>query len=103
MKEKRDIPLGWALDKDGNPTTDAAAANEGVLLPFGFHKGYALELIVSLLSFALSGADMDINIPRFFECTDKEANVGYFMGASTSASTAMWKHSRHVWTACLTC
>lgn len=80
MKEKRDIPLGWALDKDGNPTTDAAAANEGVLLPFGFHKGYALELIVSLLSFALSGADMDINIPRFFECTDKEANVGYFMG-----------------------
>ncbi|MDY3282782.1 Ldh family oxidoreductase [Dysosmobacter sp.] len=80
MKEGRDIPLGWALDKDGNPTTDAAAANEGVLLPFGLHKGYALELIVSLLSFALSGADMDVNIARFFECTDKQVNVGYFMG-----------------------
>jgi LDH2 family malate/lactate/ureidoglycolate dehydrogenase len=80
MKEGRDIPLGWALDKDGNPTTNAAAANEGVLLPFGLHKGYAIELIVSLLSFALSGADMDVNIPRFFEHTELDANVGYFMG-----------------------
>lgn len=80
MKEGRDIPLGWALDKEGNPTTDAAAANEGVLLPFGLHKGYAIELIVSLLSFALSGADMDVDIPRFFEHTELQANVGYFMG-----------------------
>lgn len=80
MKEGRDIPLGWALDENGAPTTNAAAANKGVLLPFGAHKGYAFELIVSILSYALSGADMDINIPRFFECTDKLTNVGYFMG-----------------------
>ena len=80
MKEGRDIPLGWALDENGAPTTNAAAANKGVLLPFGAHKGYAFELIVSVLSYALSGADMDVNIPRFFECTDKLTNVGYFMG-----------------------
>ncbi len=80
MKEGRDIPLGMALDKDGNPTTDAKAANEGVLLPFGAHKGYSIGLIISILAFALSGADMDINIPRFFEHPELEANCGYFMG-----------------------
>ena len=80
LKEGQSIPEGWALDKDGAPTTDPAAANVGALLPFGAHKGYAMMLIGSLLSFALSGADMDMNIPRFFECTDKLTNVGYFMG-----------------------
>ena len=33
------LPEGWALDKDGNPTTDAQAAVEGTLLPLGDHKG----------------------------------------------------------------
>lgn len=80
MKEGRDIPLGMALDKDGNPTTDAKAANEGVLLPFGLYKGYSIGLIISLLAFALGGAEMDINIPRFFEHPELEANCGYFMG-----------------------
>lgn len=81
LKEGKQIPEGWALDKDGAPTTEPAAANVGALLPFGQHKGYALCLIVSILSFALSGADMDINIPRFFEETERLTNVGYFMGA----------------------
>lgn len=68
------------MDQSGAPTTDPAAANVGALLPFGAHKGYALEVICSLLSFALSGADMEINIPRFFEQPDKETNIGQFMG-----------------------
>ena len=80
LKEGKRIPEGWALDKNGAPTTDPAAANVGALLPFGEHKGYAMMLIASLLSFALSGADMDIDIPRFFEQTDKLTNVGHFMG-----------------------
>lgn len=80
MKEGTSIPEGWALDKNGAPTTDPAAANEGVLLPFGAHKGYAMELIGSLLSFALSGADMDTQIPRFFEQKEISTNFGYFMG-----------------------
>lgn len=80
LKEGQKIPKGWALDKNGADTTDPAAANVGALLPFGAHKGYGLMLIVSLLSFALSGADMDINLPRFFENTDALSNIGYFMG-----------------------
>ena len=72
MKEGQSIPEGWALDKEGRPTTDPFEANVGVLMPFGAHKGYAMELIGSLLSFALSGADMDGKIPR--------PNIGQFMG-----------------------
>ena len=80
MKEGKDIPLGWAVDKEGNPTTDPVAANVGALLPMGGAKGYGLALLVSLLSSALAGGDIDVNIPRFWEETERKTNIGYFMG-----------------------
>ncbi len=55
------IPLGWALDPEGRPTTDAEAGNRGPLLPLGSdllhssHKGYALGLLVDLLCNVLAG------------------------------------------------
>jgi LDH2 family malate/lactate/ureidoglycolate dehydrogenase len=55
------IPLGWALDPEGRPTTDAEAGNQGPLLPLGSdllhssHKGYALGLLVDLLCNVLVG------------------------------------------------
>lgn len=55
------IPLGWALDPEGRPTTDAEAGNRGPLLPLGSdllhasHKGYALGLLVDLLCNVLVG------------------------------------------------
>jgi LDH2 family malate/lactate/ureidoglycolate dehydrogenase len=48
------IPLDWALDPDGQPTTDAAAALNGVLLPAAGAKGYGLALMVDFFC-ALSG------------------------------------------------
>ena len=46
-----DLPEGWALDKDGNPTTDPEAALDGgSILPFGEFKGYALALMVEILT-----------------------------------------------------
>jgi LDH2 family malate/lactate/ureidoglycolate dehydrogenase len=50
------IPDSWALDKDGNPTTDPAAAIEGLLRPIGEFKGVSLALIMGILSSMLSGA-----------------------------------------------
>ncbi|HUG06863.1 MAG TPA: Ldh family oxidoreductase [Candidatus Limnocylindria bacterium] len=50
------LPAGWAVDKDGNPTTDPAAALEGLIVPAGGHKGTGLALIMGILSTALSGA-----------------------------------------------
>jgi len=81
LKEGKSIPEGWALDKDGNPTTDPAAANVGVLLPMGGPKGYGLGLMVSLLTCALANSDFDTQIPRFWEQPEIPTNIGYFMGA----------------------
>lgn len=50
------LPEGWALDSQGNPTTDAAAAKAGALAPFGGAKGYALGLAFGLLASSLAGA-----------------------------------------------
>jgi len=49
------IPLDWALDQSGAPTSDAQAAMNGTVQPLGGAKGYALALVIELLSAALSG------------------------------------------------
>jgi ureidoglycolate dehydrogenase (NAD+) len=50
------LPPGWALDRDGRPTVDPAAALDGLLMPIGGFKGTGLALIMGLLSSVLSGA-----------------------------------------------
>ena len=50
------LKQGWALDAEGNPTTDAVAAKSGALAPFGGAKGYALGLAFGLLTSSLAGA-----------------------------------------------
>ena len=53
----RRIPLGWMLDRDGNPTTDPwSYANGGTLVPFGGYKGSGLSMMVESLAGILSGA-----------------------------------------------
>jgi LDH2 family malate/lactate/ureidoglycolate dehydrogenase len=49
------LPDGVAIDEHGHPTTDAAAARLGALLPFGEHKGYALALAMHALGVLCSG------------------------------------------------
>ncbi|MGQ7846532.1 Ldh family oxidoreductase [Granulosicoccus sp. 3-233] len=55
LREGKALPEGWAIDSDGNPTTDPAAALAGAQLPFGGHKGASLALMVELLAGALIG------------------------------------------------
>jgi LDH2 family malate/lactate/ureidoglycolate dehydrogenase len=50
------LPEGWALDAAGRPTTDPAAAIDGLLMPIGGYKGTALAMIMGILSSMLSGA-----------------------------------------------
>lgn len=52
----RAIPEGWALDGEGNPTTNAEKALKGSLLPFGGYKGMMVAALVELLAGSLSGA-----------------------------------------------
>ncbi len=68
-KEGKPIPLGWALDKDGNPTTDAKAALEGSMLAVGnttSTKGAMLALIIELLVTAVIGAQFGFEASSFF-------------------------------------
>ena len=52
-----EIPDDWALDKDGKPTTDPEEALNGSLLPFGRFKGYALAVMIEILTGPLVGAE----------------------------------------------
>lgn len=60
------IPEGWALDADGNPTTDASAAMKGTMLPIGGAKGAALAMMVDVLGGALVGASLGHQATNFF-------------------------------------
>jgi len=64
------IPLGWALDIDGNPTTDPHRAKKGAIAPFGGAKGYALGLSFELLVSALTGAALGRDVRGTLDSTD---------------------------------
>lgn len=49
------IPLGWARDAEGNPTTDPVAARQGSLEPLGGPKGYGMAIMLDVLAGVLSG------------------------------------------------
>ena len=66
-KEGKPIPLGWALDKDGQPTTSAQAALTGSLAAIGGMKGTMLALTVELLCCALTGAALSFENDSYFE------------------------------------
>jgi (2R)-3-sulfolactate dehydrogenase (NADP+) len=59
------IPLGWALDADGQPTTDAKAALAGSMAPAGGHKGSALALLVDLMSGGVAGSHFSFEASGF--------------------------------------
>jgi (2R)-3-sulfolactate dehydrogenase (NADP+) len=64
-KEGRPIPEGWAIDADGRPTTDAAAAVKGALLAFGGSRGANIALMVEILAAGLTGANWSLDAPSF--------------------------------------
>lgn len=66
-KEGKPIPLGWAVDRDGNPTTDPMAALTGSLNAIGGMKGTMLALIVELITAALTGAAFSFENDSYFE------------------------------------
>jgi (2R)-3-sulfolactate dehydrogenase (NADP+) len=65
-KEGRAIPEGWAIDAEGQPTTDPQAALSGAMLAMGGTKGALLALVVELLCCALTGAAFGFEADSFF-------------------------------------
>lgn len=93
QRKGEDAPLGWAQDKEGNPTTDAFALRKGgSMLPLGGdrehggHKGYCLGAMVDIFSSVLSGANYGPWVPPFVAFLEPPANpvgngIGHFLGA----------------------
>jgi LDH2 family malate/lactate/ureidoglycolate dehydrogenase len=76
----KSIPLGWAVDSEGQPTTDPAKAWEGALLPLGGPKGFGIGLVLEVLSALLVGSPFGPHIPRPFELKEHQ-NLGHFFAA----------------------
>jgi (2R)-3-sulfolactate dehydrogenase (NADP+) len=70
------IPEGWAVDIDGNPTTDAKAAMKGSNTPMGDAKGYALVLVTEILSAIMTGSHFGAEATSFFEAKGEPPHVG---------------------------
>jgi (2R)-3-sulfolactate dehydrogenase (NADP+) len=75
-RDGKPIPEGWALDAEGNPTTDAKAALAGSMLPAGGVKGAMLALTVELLVCALSGAAYGFESDSFFIEAGRPTRIG---------------------------
>lgn len=93
QRKGEDAPLGWAQDKEGQPTTDAFVLKKGgSMLPLGGdrlhggHKGYCLGAMVDIFSAVLSGANYGPWVPPFVAFLEPPANpvgegIGHFLGA----------------------
>ncbi len=75
------IPQDWALDPDGNPTTDAQKALDGSVLTMAGPKGYALALMVDILSGVLSGGGFGNGVNSMYKDMSHPANVGHMLMA----------------------
>lgn len=80
-KRGESIPEGWALDTEGRPTTDARAAEDGVVLPFGGPKGSAIAIIVDILAGVLSGAAFGKLVGNLYSDFETPQNNGHFVAA----------------------
>ena len=77
-REGKPIPEGWAIDKDGNPTTDSKKANEGLVLPMAGAKGSALAFMVEILSGVMTGALIGPDLPLMYADKGAPQQVGHF-------------------------
>jgi LDH2 family malate/lactate/ureidoglycolate dehydrogenase len=75
------IPSDWALGPDGLPTTDANEALKGLVQPVGGPKGYALTLMIGLLSTMLTDAFFGSEVTHLYEDMENPQNIGHLQGA----------------------
>jgi (2R)-3-sulfolactate dehydrogenase (NADP+) len=73
------IPPDWAVDAQGNPTTDPKAALGGALLPIGGAKGGALALMIEIMAAALTGSAYGWEASSFFDDKGGPPNMGHLL------------------------
>jgi LDH2 family malate/lactate/ureidoglycolate dehydrogenase len=72
------IPLGWAINADGKPTTDPTEAIEGIILPMAQHKGYAIAAMMDMLSGVLTGSGYGAEVAGPYQA-QRRSRAGHFM------------------------
>jgi len=82
------IPLGYALDAQGRPTTDPRAALGGVVLPIGGYKGSGLSMLMDIFGGVISGAGFGGGVADQYKVYDRPQDVGHFFLAMKPASIA---------------
>jgi ureidoglycolate dehydrogenase (NAD+) len=75
------IPEGWAVDSAGHPTTDAALALAGALLPFGGPKGSGISILIDLLAGVLPGGRSGPEIVPLYDRVGEPQGVGHLFAA----------------------
>ncbi len=71
------IPLGYALDADGQPTRDPKAALGGVVLPIGTYKGSGLSMLMDIFGGVISGANYGGDVGDQYKVYDRPQDVGH--------------------------
>lgn len=72
------IPLGWAINSAGEPTTDPEEAIDGIILPMAEHKGYAIAAMVDMLSGVLTGSGFLSAVHSPYKTAEK-SNCGHLL------------------------
>jgi LDH2 family malate/lactate/ureidoglycolate dehydrogenase len=91
------MPVGWMMDRNGQPLTDPKRANEGFLLPIGEYKGYGLALIIGILSGTLNQAAMGRGVIDFNADDTTPTNTGHaIMAISLEAFGGVAEFKRSV-------
>jgi LDH2 family malate/lactate/ureidoglycolate dehydrogenase len=85
-KTKTPIPITWALDKEGKPTSDAEAAYWGTVQPFGGYKGVGLTFVNAMISAVLSNSNFGENMTDLAEAPDIPNNTGHLLQVVNIAS-----------------
>jgi LDH2 family malate/lactate/ureidoglycolate dehydrogenase len=72
------IPEGWAINAAGAPTTDPTEAIDGIILPMAQHKGYAIALMMDMLSGVLTGSGFGANVAGPYQA-ERRSRAGQLM------------------------
>ncbi len=78
-KSGENIPLGWATDGDGKPTTDPKVGFDGFLLPLGGHKGFGLSLLVDILCGVITGGSFQNELKSMYRYPNDPSNTAHLM------------------------
>jgi len=78
-KEGKEIPLTWATDKQGRPTSDPQAGFEGFLLPMGGHKGFGLALLVDVLCGVITGGSFQHHLKGMYTSPNDPSRTAHLM------------------------